>query len=77
MPPPSVRGPEDAAREVAKKSWRTLERTSSHVVSIPLRSAATTGRAVLMTASVLRYSVIDAISLRLPFGELVVQAWTL
>ncbi|WP_240431232.1 MlaE family ABC transporter permease [Mycobacterium kyogaense] len=43
----------------------------------PVTSAATVGRAVLLAASVLRYSVSDTIRLRLPVGELVVQAWTL
>jgi phospholipid/cholesterol/gamma-HCH transport system permease protein len=45
--------------------------------SIPARSAATTGRGVILAASVLRYVVIDTLTLRLPFGELIVQAWTL
>jgi phospholipid/cholesterol/gamma-HCH transport system permease protein len=44
---------------------------------IPVHSSATTGRGVALAVSVVRYSVIDAISLRLPFGELVVEAWTL
>jgi phospholipid/cholesterol/gamma-HCH transport system permease protein len=44
---------------------------------IPVLSAATTGRGVAMAVSVVRYSVIDTLSLRLPFGELVVEAWTL
>ncbi|MDT5263915.1 MAG: phospholipid/cholesterol/gamma-HCH transport system permease protein, partial [Mycobacterium sp.] len=44
---------------------------------IPVLSAGTTGRGVAMAISVVRYSVIDAITLRLPFGEMVVQAWTL
>jgi phospholipid/cholesterol/gamma-HCH transport system permease protein len=44
---------------------------------IPGRSAATTGRGLQLFADVLRYTVTDAISLRLPVGEAVVQAWTL
>nr|WP_246398939.1 ABC transporter permease [Mycobacterium vicinigordonae] len=48
-----------------------------HVATIPSRSAATTGRGMQLFASVLRYVVTDAISLRLPIGEVVVQAWTL
>lgn len=42
-----------------------------------LNSAATVGRGVMLAAAVVRYSVTDAISLRLPVGELIVQAWTL
>ncbi len=44
---------------------------------IPGRSAATTGRGLQLFVDVLRYAVTDAISLRLPVGEAVVQAWTL
>ncbi|TPG32899.1 ABC transporter permease [Mycobacterium hodleri] len=44
---------------------------------IPVLSAGTTGRGVAMTLSVLRYSVLDAITLRLPIGETLVEAWTL
>lgn len=31
----------------------------------------------MLAAAVIRYSVTDAITLRLPFGEMIVQAWTL
>lgn len=47
------------------------------VGTIPARSAATTGRAMQMFVDVLRYSVTDTISLRIPATELLVQAWTL
>ncbi|WP_202915037.1 MULTISPECIES: ABC transporter permease [unclassified Mycolicibacterium] len=49
----------------------------SRIASIPVRSAETTGRGVLLAVSVLRYAVIDVATLRLPFGELIVQVWTL
>lgn len=52
-------------------------KAAAKVGSMPARSAATTGRGVLLAASVLRYVVIDTLTLRLPFGELIVQAWTL
>ena len=52
-------------------------KAAAKVGSIPARSAATTGRGVILAASVLRYVVIDTLTLRLPFGELIVQAWTL
>jgi phospholipid/cholesterol/gamma-HCH transport system permease protein len=45
--------------------------------TIPVRSAATIGRAMQLFVAVLRYSVSDSIALRLPVGELMVQAWTL
>jgi phospholipid/cholesterol/gamma-HCH transport system permease protein len=44
---------------------------------VPVTSAATVGRGVILAGAVVRYSVTDAISLRLPFGELIVQVWTL
>ena len=56
--------------------WRRKEFVRK-AFSIPTRSIATTGRGVLLTASVLRYTMVDGVTLRLPFGETVVQAWTL
>lgn len=52
-------------------------RATSRIGAIPVRSAATVGRGVLLVAAVLRYAVADTFALRLPVGELVVQAWTL
>jgi phospholipid/cholesterol/gamma-HCH transport system permease protein len=49
----------------------------SRIGQIPVRSAGTVGRSVLLAGAVLRYAVTDTVSLRLPFGELIVQAWTL
>ena len=43
---------------------------AAHVGAIPRRSAATTGRGMQLFAAVLRHSVTDGISLRLPVGEL-------
>lgn len=56
---------------------QAITRPISHVMAIPGRSAATTGRGVQLFAAVLRYAVLDAITLRLPVGELLVQAWTM
>lgn len=47
------------------------------VSQIPVRSAGTTGRGVQLALSVLRYSVTDLLTLRLPFGEYLIQAWAL
>ncbi|MDA4108504.1 hypothetical protein MHOL44478_14740 [Mycobacterium holsaticum DSM 44478] len=68
--------PGDAARRTA------ITRTGpakalSRAVAIPLRSAETTGRGVIMAATVFRYAVTDTLTLRLPFGELITQAWIL
>ena len=59
------------------KTWALLHKVLRHILSIPLRATATTGRGMMLAASVLRYSVVDGITLRLPWGEIVVQAWTL
>jgi phospholipid/cholesterol/gamma-HCH transport system permease protein len=73
LTPRPVESIEQPAKIRAKKPWQLLK----HILMIPVRSSETTGRGMLMAASVLRYSVIDAISGRLPFGELVLQAWKL
>jgi phospholipid/cholesterol/gamma-HCH transport system permease protein len=52
-------------------------RVISRVLGIPVKSTATAGRAVLLAGAVIRYIVTDTLSLRLPVGELLVEAWTL
>lgn len=47
------------------------------VAVIPGRSAATTGRGMQLFVAVLRYVVTDTFALRLPVGDVIVQAWTL
>jgi phospholipid/cholesterol/gamma-HCH transport system permease protein len=54
-----------------------IAKVVSRIGQIPVRSAGTVGRSVLLAGAVLRYAVTDTVSLRLPFGELIVQAWTL
>jgi len=46
-------------------------------VNRPVQSVETMGRAVRMFFAVVRYSVVDSVSGRLPAGELIRQAWTL
>lgn len=65
------------ASNSVNRLWGVLRKVLSYIAMTPVRSITTTGRAVVMLGSVLFYSVIDTISMRLPFGELVVQAWTL
>jgi phospholipid/cholesterol/gamma-HCH transport system permease protein len=43
----------------------------------PVQAAGTTGRAVELTIAVFRYTVLDTITLRLPVGEFLWQAWAL
>jgi phospholipid/cholesterol/gamma-HCH transport system permease protein len=50
---------------------------ASRVRAIPVQSAATTGRCVQLAVAVLRYAIVDSISLRLPVGEFLTQAWML
>lgn len=66
-----------ALRETSTRALLRTRRAASHIGGIPSRGAATTGRAVQLLADVVRYSVIDAIALRLPVRELLLQAWTL
>jgi len=47
------------------------------LATVPAESAQTTGRAVLMAAAVVRYLCRDALSLRLPVGEILHQCWSL
>jgi phospholipid/cholesterol/gamma-HCH transport system permease protein len=63
--------------EVLPRALSDTRRAALRVSTIPARSAATTGRAMQLFAAVLRYSVTDTISLRMPVGELLVQAWSL
>lgn len=54
-----------------------IAKTATRLGSIPVRSAATTGRGVMLAAEVLWYAVVDTVTPRLPFGELIIQAWIL
>jgi phospholipid/cholesterol/gamma-HCH transport system permease protein len=54
-----------------------VRKAARRVVDIPQRSTKTMGRSVMLAASVLRYAVTDTLTLRLPFGELIIQAWSL
>ncbi|OBY32535.1 ABC transporter permease [Mycolicibacter kumamotonensis] len=67
----------DGLPAIPKRAFDVARCRASHLSGIPRRSAATTGRAVQLLVDVLRYTVTDAVSLRLPVRELLVQAWTL
>lgn len=67
----------DKPRRASPRYIADARRTASRVGSIPRRSAATTGRGFQLFVHVVRYSLTDALSLKFPFGEAVVQAWTL
>ncbi|MGE2724201.1 ABC transporter permease [Mycolicibacterium pulveris] len=55
----------------------TAQRIAARIVDIPVRSVGTIGRGVRLTGAVLTFSVKDAVTLRLPVAELLVQAWLL
>lgn len=69
--------PPGSTPSVARGAIVKARSAVSRLRMIPVSSIATTGRGIQLIAAVLRYSVTDAISLRLPVRELVVQAWTL
>nr|WP_233211542.1 ABC transporter permease [Mycobacterium sp. shizuoka-1] len=71
---PSVGRPRRSGRAAARTAGGKF---MAKIATIPVRSAATTGRCVMLGARVIRYSVTDTLTLRLPFGELIIQAWSL
>lgn len=79
-PVPSRRTSAPTAGDPLRGWTRTVSSVHRRVArgaGIPARSIRTVGRGVLLFAAVLRYAIVDSITLRLPGGELVVQAWTL
>ena len=77
---PSPRGRVSRATP-QRRAWTPavagVRRGALHIGEMPGRSLATTGRGMQLLATVLRYAVTDAVSLRLPLGEFLVQAWNL
>ena len=67
----------DGLQRAVTPAFVNVGRAASRVGGIPGRSAGTTGRGLQLFVDVLRYAVTDAICLRLPIGEAVVQAWIL
>jgi phospholipid/cholesterol/gamma-HCH transport system permease protein len=73
----SSRSPASAAPASAPPTpWRPPKALVSFGMR-PANSVATIGRAAKLAMQVVRYSVTDAITGRLPWGELITQAWTL
>lgn len=67
----------DVSLAIIIKVRSSMAKGGARVGNIPARSAATTGRGIALAAAVLRYAVTDTFSLKLPAGELIVQAWSL
>jgi phospholipid/cholesterol/gamma-HCH transport system permease protein len=74
--PAPQRGTHSVPRLAASRAVRA-RRVAVRFATLPLRSAATIGRGIQLFFDVLRYTITDSFSLRLPAGELTVQAWTL
>lgn len=55
----------------------TAGRRASQVGAVPVRAAGTTGRAIHLAVTVLRYTAVDIVTWRLPVGEFLWQAWAL
>ena len=75
--PEAVRGRGGAGVLTAIPIRRRPGAAVPRLAMVPVASAQTTGRAVLMAAAVIRYICQDAISLRLPVGEILHQCWSL
>src|ERR1700720_3443874 len=55
----------------------TAGRKASQAGAIPVRAAGTTGRGISLAVAVLRYAVLDTVTLRMPVREFLWQAWVL
>jgi phospholipid/cholesterol/gamma-HCH transport system permease protein len=64
-------------RALLAMAWASALKACAKVGAIPMRSAATTGRGVMLAGSMVRYAVTDTLTMRLPFGEFIIQTWTL
>jgi phospholipid/cholesterol/gamma-HCH transport system permease protein len=67
----------DRRKNALAKASSKAGNVALRVCAIPLRSAATIGRGAALTVAVVRYAVTDTLTLRLPVGEFLVQAWVL
>jgi phospholipid/cholesterol/gamma-HCH transport system permease protein len=57
--------------------FRSTGRKVSQLGAVPVQAAGTTGRGIHLVVTVLRYSVVDTLTLRLPVSEFLWQAWVL
>lgn len=70
-------GYDNRLQQAVTPAFLTVGRTASQASAIPVRAVATTGRAVRLAVDVLRFSITDTLSLRLPVAEVLWQAWVL
>jgi phospholipid/cholesterol/gamma-HCH transport system permease protein len=76
LPTATVAPESGSSPTTAPTPWRPPKALVS-IAMRPINSVGTIGRATKLLMEVVRFSVTDAISGRLPAGELIVQAWTL
>jgi phospholipid/cholesterol/gamma-HCH transport system permease protein len=67
----------DDAPQVHTRMLATTGRMVSQAGAVPIKAAGTTGRGVHLAVTVLRYSILDTVTFRLPVQELLWQAWVL
>jgi phospholipid/cholesterol/gamma-HCH transport system permease protein len=61
----------------ATGAFATVSQAVSSAGAVPVRSAGSIGRGIQLLVAVLRFTLTDAVSLRLPVGEFATQAWAL
>lgn len=66
-----------AGNDHAHRLLAWLRRLIAKLLAVPVQSVGTIGRGVALAVSVARYTVTDAASMKLPFGDMLVQAWSL
>jgi phospholipid/cholesterol/gamma-HCH transport system permease protein len=64
-------------QSVLNPAVETTRRATARAVSIPPRAIGTIGRATRLAFDVMRFSIVDTVTLRLPVGEFLWQAWAL
>ncbi|WP_448420603.1 ABC transporter permease [Mycolicibacterium sp. XJ1819] len=64
-------------RRVLTPALATAGRAGLRTSEIPVRAVGTTGRGIRLAIDVLRYTVTDTLSLRLPMSEVLWQSWVL
>jgi phospholipid/cholesterol/gamma-HCH transport system permease protein len=64
-------------RKALTPALDTTRRATLRAVGIPPHAVGTIGRASRLAVDVLRYSITDTLTLRLPAGEFLCQAWVL
>jgi phospholipid/cholesterol/gamma-HCH transport system permease protein len=67
----------DDAPQVHTRMLATTGRMVSQAGAVPIKAAGTTGRGVHLAVTILRYSIQDTVTFRLPVQELLWQAWVL